>query len=240
MPQCSIKIQFRLLYSDERRDCGDERASRRMTFGAVTSGTGDTSARGDTSGADVTSPPDLHTMPHITSLSRSPTHTFSKICVPELELLEGLGVAGDAHMGARVKHRSRVAQNPDQPNLRQVHLIHNELLDELATKGFDITPGAMGENILTTGIQLLELPLNTELQLGEQALIRITGLRNPCAQLDGLAPGLMKALLHRDTDGNLILKGGIMAIVLRSGTIRTGDDIRIRLPEPPYIALDRV
>jgi MOSC domain-containing protein YiiM len=179
-------------------------------------------------------------MTRITSLSRSSTHTVSKTCVPELELLEGLGVAGDAHMGITVKHQSRVAQNPDQPNLRQVHLIHAELLDELAAKGYDIAPGAMGENILTSGVPLLELPLDTELQLGDHALIRITGLRNPCAQLDKLAPGLMKALLDRAADGSLIRKGGIMAVVLRNGIIRIGDGIQVRLPAQPYTALDRV
>lgn len=183
---------------------------------------------------------ELYDMPSIASLSRSPAHTFSKTCVEELELLTGLGVSGDAHMGATVKHRSRVAQNPDQPNLRQVHLIHEELLDELAAKGFNIAPGAMGENVLTRGVALLELPRDTELQLGISARIRITGLRNPCAQLDGLQPGLMKALLDRDGAGNLIRKAGVMAVVLQGGIVCVEDQITVTLPDLPHVPLDRV
>lgn len=180
-------------------------------------------------------------MPGIASLSRSPTHTFSKSCVTELELISGMGVAGDAHMGTTVRHRLRVARNPDQPNLRQVHLIHEELLTELAAKGFGIAPGAMGENVLTRGIALPELPLNTELKLGKTALIRITGLRNPCAQLDGLAQGLMKALLDRDAEGMLVVhKAGVMAIVPEGRVIRIEDEIVVTLPPRPHIPLDRV
>lgn len=179
-------------------------------------------------------------MSSIASLSRSPAHTFSKARVEMLELLAGLGVAGDAHMGVTVKHRSRVAKNPDQPNLRQVHLIHEELLHELAEKGFDIGAGAMGENVLTRGIALLELPRDTELRLGAEARIRITGLRNPCAQLDGLQPGLMKALLDRDAAGNLVRKAGVMAVVLHGGRIRNGDAIEVILPPLPHLPLEKV
>ena len=155
-------------------------------------------------------------------------------------LKKGLGVEGDAHFGKKVKHRSRVAKNPNQPNLRQVHLIHSELHSELKSKGFQIKPGEMGENITTSGINLLSLPLHTILHIGNDAKIQVTGLRNPCHQLDGLANGLMKAVLDKRENGQLIRKAGIMGIVLESGSVSSGDSIRIELPEPPFTELDRV
>lgn len=176
----------------------------------------------------------------IFAVSSSATHTMSKENRPSIVLLEGLGVEGDAHAGVTVKHRSRVAQDPSQPNLRQVHLIHRELHDELREKGFDIRPGQMGENVTTQGIDLLGLPRGTQLLLGPEALIEVTGLRNPCAQLDGIQPGLMKAVLDRDEQNNLIRKAGIMAVVIRGGAVRPGDAIAVRLPEAPFVALDRV
>ena len=145
----------------------------------------------------------------------------------------GLGVLGDAHAGERVKHRSRVARDPSQPNLRQVHLIHAELHDELRLRGFALAPGQMGENVTTRGIDLLALPTGTRLRLGAEALVEITGLRNPCAQLDGIQPGLMKAVLDRDADGNLVRKAGVMGIVLAGGEVRTGEAIAVELPDGP-------
>ena len=175
----------------------------------------------------------------ITALSVSPTHTMSKFNVERINLLQGLGVEGDAHAGEKVKHRSRVRVNPDQPNLRQVHLIHSELHAELRTKGFDIAPGEMGENITTAGIDLLGLPRGTKLTIGK-AVIEVTGLRNPCHQLDGLYEGLLKAVIDHDEDGNLIRLAGIMGIVLESGELKVGDHIEVELPPKPHIALDRV
>ena len=157
-----------------------------------------------------------------------------------IRLLAGLGVEGDSHLGVTVKHRSRVAQDPTQPNLRQVHLIHAELHDELRARGFDIAPGDMGENVTTAGLDVLALPTGTRLRLGAEAVIEITGLRNPCAQLDRFRPGLMKAVLDRDAAGNLIRKAGIMAIVLASGAVKPGDPIAIELPSPPHRPLERV
>lgn len=157
-----------------------------------------------------------------------------------IQLRIGLGVEGDAHAGATVKHRSRVRQDPTQPNLRQVHLIHAELHDELRAKGFDLVPGRMGENITTRGIDLLALPKGTLLHIGEAAIVEVTGLRNPCTQLDGIHPGLLKAVLDHDADGDLIRKSGIMGIVLRNGSVKPGDVIGVRFPEPPYVKLDRV
>jgi MOSC domain-containing protein YiiM len=176
----------------------------------------------------------------VTAVSMSAGHTFSKAEQNSIRLLVGLGVEGDAHCGATVKHRSRVAANPDQPNLRQVHLIHSELHDELRAAGFDVSAGQMGENITTRGVDLLGLPTGTRLHLGETAIVEITGLRNPCAQLDNFQSGLMAATLDRDAEGNLIRKAGIMGIVLASGEVRAGDSIRVELPAPPHRRLEKV
>jgi MOSC domain-containing protein YiiM len=156
---------------------------------------------------------------------------MAKPTVDGIELLAGLGVAGDAHRGVTVKHRSRVLRDPSQPNLRQVHLIHAELHDELRAAGFAVASGVMGENVTTRGLDLLALPTGTRLRLGGEAVIELTGLRNPCVQLDGLQPGLMKAVLGRDDDGNLVRKAGVMAIVLVGGAVRPGDAIAVTLPE---------
>jgi MOSC domain-containing protein YiiM len=176
----------------------------------------------------------------VTAVSRSATHTFSKSSQDSIRLLIGLGVEGDAHLGKTVKHRSRVAHDPSQPNLRQVHLIHAELHDELRVAGFAVSAGQMGENITTRGINLLRPPTGTRLHLGNTAVIEVTGLRNPCTQLDRFQSGLMAAVLGRDEHGNLIRKAGIMGIVLVDGEVRTGDPIRVALPPEPHRALDRV
>lgn len=152
----------------------------------------------------------------------------------EIRLIAGIGVEGDAHSGPTVKHRSRVARDPSQPNLRQVHLIHSELHDELRAAGFSIAPGAMGENITTRGVDLLSLPAGTCLKLGADALIEITGLRNPCSQLDGLQQGLMAAVLPRDERGELVRKAGVMAVVIAGGVVRAGDSIVVELPKQPH------
>lgn len=170
----------------------------------------------------------------ILAVARNPRHRFSKPPCDEITLLEGLGVEGDAHAGVTVRHRSRVARNPAAPNLRQVHLIQAELFAELAPQGFTLAPGDMGENITTSGIDLLALPVGTILRLGDAAEIAVTGLRNPCLQLDRFAPGLMQATLGRDAEGNLVRKAGIMATVRRGGTIRPGNPIAITLPPPPH------
>jgi MOSC domain-containing protein YiiM len=152
----------------------------------------------------------------------------------------GLGVEGDAHAGETVKHRSRVAADPSQPNLRQVHLIHAELFDELQRRGFAVSSGQMGENISTRGVDLLGLPAGARLHLGTAAVVEVTGLRNPCAQLDRLQPGLMAATLGRDENNKLVRKAGVMGIVLVGGEVRPGDPIRVELPPPPHRPLERV
>lgn len=179
-------------------------------------------------------------METIVAVARDEGHHFSKPLLPAIRLLTGLGVEGDAHCGKTVKHRSRVAVDPTQPNLRQVHLIHAELFEELAGKGFSLRPGEIGENITTRGLDLLALPAGTRLRLGSEALVEVTGLRNPCVQIEAFQPGLLKAVLGRDTNGHLVRKAGIMAIVLEGGEVRPGDSIVVTLPALPHRALERV
>jgi MOSC domain-containing protein YiiM len=167
-------------------------------------------------------------------------HHFSKQPAFEIRLVMGRGVAGDAHFGETVKHRSRVAKDPTQPNLRQVHLLQAELFDEVGAQGFRVQPGEMGENVTTRGIDLLALPEGTRLQLGAVAVVEITGLRNPCVQIDRFQPGLMQATLDRDAAGNLIRKAGVMAVVITGGDVRPGDAIAVTFPAGPHRALGPV
>ncbi len=176
----------------------------------------------------------------VTAVCADDTHRFSKPTLPAIRLLAGLGVAGDAHSGATVQHRSRVARDPSQPNLRQVHLVAAELLAELRARGFDLAPGSMGENVTTHGLDLLALPRGARLSLGPQAEVEVTGLRNPCLQLDRHQAGLMGAVLARDAAGGLVLRAGIMAVVLRDGEVRAGDAIVVTLPPGPHERLQRV
>ncbi|WP_262296055.1 MOSC domain-containing protein [Microvirga sesbaniae] len=176
----------------------------------------------------------------VTAVSASPSHSFSKPNRDVIRLLAGLGVEGDAHLGTMVKHRSRVAKDPTQPNLRQVHLIHAELHDELREAGFDVSAGDMGENVTTRGIDLLRLPVGARLLIGAGAVIEVTGLRNPCVQIDRFQKGLMKAVLGKDPHGNLVRKSGIMAIVVEGGEVRAGDAVRLELPPEPYRPLEVV
>lgn len=179
-------------------------------------------------------------MGEVIAVSLSPTHSFSKCLAGEIRLVAGLGVEGDAHAGETVRHRSRVAADPTQPNFRQVHFIHAELHDELRGAGFEVGPGQMGENVTTRGIDLLSLPTGTLLRLGGEAVVRLTGLRNPCTQLDDFRPGLMAAVLSRDEAGRLVRKAGVMGVVLVGGVVRPGDPISVELPPPPHQPLDRV
>jgi MOSC domain-containing protein YiiM len=173
-------------------------------------------------------------MASVVAVSLRRGHHFSKTASLSIRLLKNLGVAGDAHMGETVKHRSRVRKDPTQPNLRQVHLIHAELFDELRSKGFRVQPGDLGENVTTSGLDLLALPTGTRLHLGLTAVVEVTGLRNPCIQIDGFQKGLMAATLDKDADGKLIRKAGIMSIVLNDGDVRPGDVIDVELPAPPH------
>ncbi|HIF72266.1 MAG TPA: MOSC domain-containing protein [Dehalococcoidia bacterium] len=166
----------------------------------------------------------------VIAVHSSATYTMSKPARDSTSLVAGLGVENDAHYGVTVQHRSRVEKNPNQPNLRQVHLIHSELFDELRDQGFDVTPGMMGENVTTIDIDLIALPAGARLRIGDEAVVEVTGLRNPCSQLDGLIPGLMKAVLDRDAAGEIVRKTGVMSIVVSGGQVRPGDSVSIELP----------
>ncbi len=173
----------------------------------------------------------------VLAVSTDDTHRFSKTNRDRIRLLVGLGVEGDAHLGTLVQHQTRVRANPNQPNLRQVHLVHCELFDELRPRGFDLVPGELGENVTTRGLNLLGLPTGARLRLGATAVVEVTGLRNPCRQMNAHQEGLMAAVLDRDEDGNLIRKAGVMTVVLAGGEVRPGDPIVVDLPSLPHSAL---
>lgn len=178
--------------------------------------------------------------PVVTAVSRGPRHAFSKPNELWIRLLAGVGVEGDAHAGATVKHRYTARRHPGQPNLRQVHLLHAELHDALNAAGFDVGPGDMGENVTTRGIDLLGLPAGTRLRLGDSAVVEVTGLRDPCVQMDRFRPGLMRATLDRDARGGIVRKAGIMAVVVAGGDVRPGDPIHVELPPEPHRPLGPV
>ncbi|WP_374209515.1 MOSC domain-containing protein [Microbacterium sp. HD4P20] len=175
----------------------------------------------------------------VVGVHRSDSHDFSKRSQPFVDLVEGMGVEGDAHFGATVKHRSRVAADPSAPNLRQVHLIHCELFDDLRAAGYDVAPGDLGENITTRGVALLDLPVGTRMAIGD-AVITVTGLRNPCQQINDFREGLLKQVIRRDEDGNVVRLAGIMGIVSRSGRVEPGAAIRVEPPPLPHHPLTRV
>jgi len=176
----------------------------------------------------------------VIAVARSEAHRFSKTTESSIALTAGLGVEGDCHAGVTVKHRSRVARDPSQPNLRQVHLIHAELHDALAAQGLLVAPGEMGENITTRGIELLALPTGARLRIGASAIIAVTGLRNPCSQLNAFRPGLMEAVLARGSDGGLIRKAGVMGVVVVGGVVQAGDHIAVDLPDGVHRRLEPV
>ncbi len=179
----------------------------------------------------------------VVAVCRSASHSFSKPVVDEVRLVAGIGVADDAHSGTTVQHLSRMRRDPTAPNLRQVHLVHAELLEELAAEGYAAAPGAMGENLTTRGVPLLDLPTGTLLGIGPEAVVRVTGLRNPCAQLDQLGSGLMRRLVFRRPDGppgSLVRLAGVMAVVEHGGPVRADDTVTVTLPAGPHAALEPV
>lgn len=176
----------------------------------------------------------------VTAVSSNGEYSFTKPNRDGIRLLEGLGVEGDVHAGVTVKHRSRIAQDPTVPNLRQVHLMHAELFDELADAGFTVAPGQLGENVTTRGLDLLGLPVGALLHLGPEAVVEVTGLRNPCAQIDNFQPGLLKQVVFRNEDGDVVRKAGIMGVVRAGGPVRPGDTVTVTLPDGPHRPLERV
>ncbi|HSA52324.1 MAG TPA: MOSC domain-containing protein [Yinghuangia sp.] len=173
----------------------------------------------------------------VVAVSSNPAYSFTKPNRERVTLLRGLGVEGDVHAGVTVKHRSRVARDPGQPNLRQVHLMHDELHEELRSAGFPVTPGRLGENITTRGVDLLGLPTGARLHIGSEAVVEVTGLRNPCHQIDGVRHGLLARLLYRDDDGTVVRRAGVMGIVVSGGDVAPGDVIRVVLPAEPHTPL---
>lgn len=195
--------------------------------------------------SDMSGSVQLTTQATVQAISRDGAHRFSKVGQPFIRLLAGLGVEHDSHSGVRVQHRSRVAADPSQPNLRQVHLIQAELFDELAARGFGVGAGQLGENVTTRGIDLLALPVGTRLHLGPGAVVEVTGLRNPCAQIEAFGlrqerSGLLAAVLDTDAAGQVVRKAGIMSVVLSGGEVRAGDPVRAEWPPRPWRALERV
>lgn len=176
----------------------------------------------------------------VVAVAHDGEHRFSKPLQPSITLLTGLGVEGDAHLGATVQHRSRVAKDPTQPNLRQVHLIHTELFDELAMAGYHVCPGQLGENVATRGLDLLGLSAGTTLRIGPNAVVEITGLRNPCKQIDQFQPGLLKQVVVREADREPTFKAGVMGVVLADGKVSPGDRIDVLLPTGTHRPLQRV
>ena len=176
----------------------------------------------------------------VVAVARDDRHRFSKAPVAAITLRAGLGVEGDAHAGATVQHRSQLRRDPSAPNLRQVHLVGAEMLEELVAGGFAVAPGAMGENVTTAGVDLPALSTGTLLRLGADALIAITGLRNPCVQLDRFQHGLQRAVLDRDAAGNVVRRAGVMAVVLRDGVVRPDDPVEVTAPPGPHVPLQPV
>ncbi|WP_405956491.1 MOSC domain-containing protein [Streptomyces phaeochromogenes] len=176
----------------------------------------------------------------VAAVSSSGEYSFSKPNRGGITLLAGLGVEGDVHAGVTVKHRFRMEKDPSQVNLRQVHLIHEELFDEVREAGFEVAAGQLGENVTTRGIDLLGLPTGTLLRVGDEAVVEVTGLRNPCAQIDGFQKGLMKQVVGRDEDGTVRFRAGIMGVVVTGGVVRPGDPVEVELPDGPHVPLEIV
>lgn len=176
----------------------------------------------------------------ITAVSSNGTYSFTKPNRESITLLAGFGVEGDVHGGATVKHRFRMRKDPSQPNLRQVHLMHAELFEELRAAGFEVRAGELGENVTTLGVDLLGLSVGTRLHLGDEAVVEVTGLRNPCTQIDHFRKGLLKEVVGRGPTGAARFKSGIMGIVATGGVIRPGDTVGIEPPNGPHRPLDIV
>lgn len=175
----------------------------------------------------------------VVGVHRDTEHRFSKESVEKIRIIAGIGVENDAHAGDRVQHGSRVRADPTQPNLRQVHLMQVELFAELRAKGFVVEPGDLGENITTSGIDLLALGRGAILRIGEQVALQVTGLRNPCSQIEAFAPGLLKEVAAKTNQG-VERKAGIMCIALEDGSVKPGDAIQVEPFAGPHVALDRV
>jgi len=170
----------------------------------------------------------------VIAVASDSAHNFSKITKPAITLIAGFGVEGDAHAGKTVQHLWDKKKTPDAPNLRQVHLVHEEIFAELAEQGFTVGPGDIGENIVTRGIDLLSLPLGTHLEFESGALVELTGLRDPCRKLNKIQDGLIHKFVYKNDEGKRSVKSGVMSIVLMGGEIRPEDEITVKLPDGPH------
>ena len=183
----------------------------------------------------------IESAPRVHAVSLSPRHGFSKSPQLAIRLLAGEGVEGDAHCGRTAQHLYRMRQDPTQPNLCQVHLLAREFLDELAAKGHAAGPGDLGENVLTTNLDLLALPLGAVLRLGSEAVVEVTGQRTPCSQIDGFQRGLQQHCWGpRDAANKRTRRAGIMGIARTGGLVHPGDAITIELPSKPHSPLPAV
>ncbi len=176
----------------------------------------------------------------VVSVSRDSTHRVSKVPQQAITLLEGIGVEGDAHAGATDQHRYTKRRDPHRPNLRQVHLIQSELFDELATHGYAVGPGQLGENVTTSGVDLLALPAGTRLHLGDEAVVEVTGLRGPCKLINQVADGLLKAVVATGRGKEVPQRTGVMSVVVVGGIVRPGDAVRVELPVGEHRVLQTV
>jgi MOSC domain-containing protein YiiM len=172
----------------------------------------------------------------VVAVHRKEEYGVFKEIQESVHLVKGFGVQGDAHMGTLVQHRYNKKQNPNQPNLRQVHLIQAELFDDLKELGLIVKPGEMGENITTRNIDIINLPLDTKLHLGDSAILQLTGLREPCGQLNTVQKGLKNAVLDESGKSRV----GVMSVVLRGGAVKADDLIRVELPSEPHQDLQPV
>lgn len=175
----------------------------------------------------------LANVPHVIGVHVGSAHTFSKTSQDVIRLIENHGVEGDAHAGSCDQHLFHIRRFGEQPNLRQVHLIQAEFFDEVAEKEHVVRSGELGENITTRSVDLLNLPTGTRLQLGRDAIIELTGLRNPCHQIDQFQEGLLQHCKEATPNG-VVRKAGVMAIVLHGGDVKANDRIMVDLPAGPH------
>ena len=152
---------------------------------------------------------------HVVSLHLHPAESGALLqAVESVEVVAGKGISGDA------RYFGRLSRDTGQPTRRQVTLMEREQIAEHATAlGLpSIAPGAVRSNIETTGINLIGL-LGRDIQIGE-AVLRLYAPRDPCAKMDAICQGLRARMLDQ--------RQGVLAEVVRSGTVRVGDAIVMR------------
>jgi MOSC domain-containing protein YiiM len=164
----------------------------------------------------------------VVAVASKEKHEFSKRTRHAITLVEDHGVEGDVHAGRVIQHRYLAKKMPVMPNNRQVHLIASELFTELGLSGFNVSPGELGENITTAGLDLTNLPLGTRLRLGSSAVVEITGLRTPCSLIDRFQKGLKRAMIMKHEQPRF--RCGVLGVAKATGKIAPGDPIIVELP----------